>query len=211
MNKNQENKLSMYLAVQRCLTQHQTVWNTLPIATTLVNQFNTALQNLQNTARTKAYFDTSAGELKRAARQTMTDKAFTLMQTLLTYASINNDTTLSKTLNYTSRDFRQARDTQIKVMVEVIRDKANAYLSNLRDYGISANTITDLNTAITAYRDLISKPLADRTEKKQINANLKNLFSIADDLLRNKLDRLLMQFNGSTFYTVYVEARRLNK
>lgn len=211
MNNTQEEKLSMYLAVQQYLNSDPTAWNGLPIAVNLVGELNALITNIQNTARQKQTIHYNTGKIKKEKAKIMAERGIAVAKIIQAYASVNEDRQLANDIYYTLTDITKARDNDAKVFVEVIFNKGQEMANDLADYGLTPAMLTNLDTAITEFGAIMSMPIANRDSRKQVNSQLKDLIAAADDLLKNKLDRLFVQYKGSPFHQMYQDARKMNK
>ncbi|PCH92464.1 MAG: hypothetical protein COB85_08110, partial [Bacteroidetes bacterium] len=93
----------------------------------------------------------------------------------------------------------------------LIHDEANTVVANLGDYGIAAAELTDLQGKIDDYEAIVASPRNAITDRSTATAELENLFNKGDDVLNNKLDKLLNQFTQSNpeFTTQYASSRKI--
>ena len=79
------------------------------------------------------------------------------------------------------------------------------------DYGITAATLTGLQTRIDAYNLIAAGPQVAKAEKSSATDLLDQEFARADSILADRIDGLMKQLQGSgtTFYDDYINARKI--
>ena len=82
-------------------------------------------------------------------------------------------------------------------------------MADLADYDVSAATLTDFQSKITAYGGVNGKPRSARSNSRAAGELLKTEFAAVDRLLDKQLDGLMAKFKSSNppFYAAYVAAR----
>jgi hypothetical protein len=81
----------------------------------------------------------------------------------------------------------------------------------LAPYGITAATLTALQTRISAYVAVIGAPRVVRVKISTATEMLDTEFARADMILNDRIDGLMEQFkdSGTSFYADYKNARRI--
>ncbi len=79
----------------------------------------------------------------------------------------------------------------------------------INEYGASEEQITDLKMDLDEFLTMNGMPRAYRIASDVATQDLKNLFVEANDILTNKLDRIMKIFKRSdlNFYNGYLAAR----
>jgi hypothetical protein len=77
----------------------------------------------------------------------------------------------------------------------------------LPDIGLTEGKLDLLETRIETYNLLLGSPRAARGEKTAATTNLQQALDDLDRLLEKGLDKLVLQFKGTDFYTQYLLAR----
>ena len=103
----------------------------------------------------------------------------------------------------------RGRDTEVHTKCQLIHDKADPIIGSLADYGLVAADLTDLQSKIDSYMDIIPKPRTAISNKKTATSDLTIHFTEADSLLNDMLDKLMEQYKTSDaeFYITYFNAR----
>jgi hypothetical protein len=107
--------------------------------------------------------------------------------------------------------FTRARDDQRDDITQQIHDLANTNIAALGPFGITAATLSALQTRIGAYIAVIGSPRVARVKISTATEMLDTEFARADMILNDRIDGLMEQFknSGTSFYADYKNARRI--
>lgn len=150
--------------------------------------------------------------LDKAMLQTqMVDMALRVGGALKAFASDSNNSDLLARADVTKSTFTRARDDQRDDIAQRIHDLANTNIAALGPFGITAATLTALQTRISAYVAAIGSPRVARVKISTATEMLDAEFARADTILNDRIDGLMEQFksSGTTFYADYKNARRI--
>ena len=205
----QEDKLSMYYGVKGTCERYQTTWTTNAVFAATYYLWVAKLPLIEQNRDAQIIETTGVTTDKKGKRTVMTDKALFIGNRLQSYANVVGNTEILESVQYTATDMKKARDTDVIGICNAIVTKANANVTALATYGVTAALITDLQTAITAYSATLSKPTAAKAQTKTATENLAKLFKEADDLLVKRLDLDIELFKTSKpdFYSQYKTSR----
>lgn len=205
----QEDKLSMYYAVEAACEKHQAAWQSLPAFVTHHAAFTAEVSAISAAAETQQQGVTGATRDKSAARETMADRAHAIAAALGAWALTEEQNQLAAEISFTRSDFLYERDTDSERNARKVHTEATANLASLADYGIDQAKLDDLDAAITAYHTALTAPRGAITDRKAATAALREGFSKADDLLNNRLDKLvpILAPDHPGFATDYGNAR----
>jgi hypothetical protein len=103
------------------------------------------------------------------------------------------------------------RDQLRDDIAQEIHDLANDNLVALATYGVTAATLTALQTRIDAYDLIVVGPQTAAAKRTTTTAMLRVEFTRGMMLVNDRIDPLMEQFNGSgtTFYADYKNARNI--
>jgi uncharacterized phage infection (PIP) family protein YhgE len=209
MTARQDNKLSMYLAVQKVLAQHASIWNAIPVAKVLEADFSKCITEIQTTVRRQEQLLTGVARDKTGLRLAMAEKAHTLAQAMVAYADMNNKMELAARMNRSLSEFAHSRDTRSKELAEQVLQDLRNELNNLSDYGVKQQDLDQLDALIGAYAEKIGAPRAAVTGRREATQTLAQCFDDTDKLLKNRLDKVMLQLRDKPFYKVYKNARTM--
>jgi len=125
------------------------------------------------------------------------------------YASKINDNELKQKVNYTPSDLRNSRDTILKDICQTIHNEANAVVANLADYGKTPADLAQQQQEIDDFAAILAKPRTAIGTRATATTRLVALFQQGDDLLKNQLDKLMVNYQTSEpkFHNQYQNAR----
>jgi hypothetical protein len=211
MNAKQENKVSMYSAVDAVLSENQNVWQTLPAFAAAVTGFRNGVANIQTLAQARNSSTKGVTADKQSKRETMEAAALEVAGAVAAFASDTGNRELQAKADFSDSDLRRARDTEITTICQGIHDEANAVVANLADYGVVAQTLTDLQAKINAYNSSVGKPASAKSNVQAAGASLDSAIADVDKVLDEKLDKLATKFRTSQrgFFDAYSAARSI--
>ncbi|MEP6820867.1 MAG: hypothetical protein ABI946_00795 [Chthoniobacterales bacterium] len=207
----QENKLSMYRTVQTVLKNNTAEVATIVALDLQVTNLNSSIALIDSLAQAQAS-ETSGVTIDKAnVSDEMVDMTMRVAGALKAFASVGNDETLLKKASLTKSDLVKARDEMRPTMAQEIHDLANTNIAALSDYGITAATLTALQTRIDAYKLVAAGPQVAKAEKSTATDLLDQEFARADTILNERIDGLIKQLQGSgtTLYDDYTNARKI--
>lgn len=209
MTDGQENKLSMYFSTQKVVNKYNSIWSGAPAFVTIFGNFETAIQDIQDTRLVQEGEITGVTVDKAEAKEAAISAGLEIATAVFAYASVNNNNTLKAKVDYSPSDLRRSRDTVLIDRLQVIHDEANGVIGALGDYGIDATDLTDFQSAIDAYENVVQDPREAIGDRASATAALVTLFDDADKLLKEQLDKLMEQYKAPNkkFYAQYFNAR----
>lgn len=206
----QERKLSMYLVVKDLLSQtsNATIVTALPSFGGFLTSFNSGVTSLQTIREAQELDRTGIAVNKNELKIDLIFKAIDIARKVTAYAKANNLSILAGEVSYSESDLKKSADTILRDKCQVIYAKANANLTALATFGVTAALLTALQTAITNYNFAIPRPRLGIVTKKQATNQIKVLFKSIDILLE-KMDSIVEVVRNSqlVFYKNYIDAR----
>ncbi len=130
---------------------------------------------------------------------------------LQAYAAFNNDTVLAGKVKFVKSDFTRARETDVEAMISpfiaIVREKIN----ELVDFSITEESIVEMETSLDNFKVLIGQPRTIRNQAFAAMTVLDELFDETNNLLKDKLDKLMIrfEFTNSEFFSEYKRARTI--
>lgn len=211
MTKAQENKMTMYLGLSEILNQHAAILQTLPAGKNAQEEFNQKIEAIKTKSKEKEAMTAGKTVTKNEARARLIDKVQLVAASIFTHAVEIGDNEQKERFNLRKYYLLRCRDTQIIEIAEMIHETATHQAADLVIYGVQPETLTELSKQIQEYK----QAFADREQSvaRRITARgvLQDLFHEADEILRNRLDRLMENFKTShpEFYGAYHSGRRV--
>ena len=211
MKGSQENKLSMYLAVQKVCADNDSVWTGLPAFVGSFSAFEAKIAGIESTGQIQTEDKTGIAKDKSVLSDELVKKAIAVSTSVHAFAIDQKNNELLESIDYSRSELAGGRDTELYSKCQIIHDKANAIVGDLGDYGTVAADLADLQSKIDEYGAIIPKPRTAINNKKAATSDLVSHFEEADILLNDKMDKLMEQFGDDDpeFYAIYFNARKI--
>ena len=149
MTGNQENRYSMFLAVQKVCNDNNAVWGGVPAFVTAFGLFETGITNINSTRLQQEKDLKGIAEDKKVKEDDMIEKSLGLIGPLIAYANVTNNEPLRQEIDFSERELKRARDTILENKCQIVQDRANTHSVDLiASYGVTALQITAQNTSI---------------------------------------------------------------
>jgi hypothetical protein len=191
MNDDQEDKLSMYYAVIAAAEKHETAWQPLPAFVTQYGNFTTHVDTIRDLAEDQIQGITGATRDKAQRRQAMAELAFPVATAVQAWALENDNAELADRVGFSMSDFLNGRDTIAEERAQVVHDEGETNLAGLGDFGVTQQLLDDSQATIDAYHEFLTAPREAITDRKAATAAMRVAFADADDVLKNRLDKLI--------------------
>ncbi len=213
MNDIQENKLSSYEATNIVLNKdnYKALWNPIANIVEVVTQFQTLVGEIQTLAIAQEQIITGYATSKEDTRTRLTEATLKVINGVVTYAIFENDTELKESMNYTYSDLRNSRDNILAEIAANVYTVADPLKVQLADYLVSEAEIALVDTLKNQFLEQLAEPRAALANKKETTAELEQKFNAVDDLLKNKMDRVILIFKPGNpeFVMNYFNARKI--
>jgi hypothetical protein len=149
-------------------------------------------------------------KLKRQYRSALMLLGMDVGSRLVALSSNTNNTTLQTLVDYTESDYKRSTDIKLLSICQVIRDNANANITALAPYGITAAIVANLQTAINNLSAVIPKVRIDKTGSSEITKQLAGYFKTLKATWQ-KVDTLvdMVRISNPSFYSEYQKARKV--
>jgi hypothetical protein len=183
MNKLQESRLSMYLAVRDFLLQNGETTKDLP-------NYEANFKDLQNTIEEiQAIAEVQKSNIKGHAKdkKLLKERLITLVldnsNKLNAYASFSGNVKLQSEVETNFTRLKRAPDTGLRDYAQIIYDKAESNIDALASYGITKETQSEMGDYISKYNAALSGPRLAKTEIVKATKQMSWLFEHADLML----------------------------
>jgi len=147
---------------------------------------------------------------KNLLRATLIAQAVEIGRRVVAYATNVNNNTLLALVDYTETDLKRSTDSNLVSICQVIRDNANTNVAALATYGVTAATITALQTSITSFNNTIPKGRVDTTDSGEATQQLVTLFKTLSTNWA-KIDKLIEMVRTAqpVFYDEYRKVHKI--
>jgi hypothetical protein len=209
MNKLQENRLNMFLAVKAYLLTKLTVLASLPNFTAFFTGFQELLAAILSLIEKQSFDKKGLTYLKRELKLNLTTITGDNTRKLYAYALYINDHVLIAETNISQSKLKAKSDTTLKEFAEGIYNRAELHQTDLTAYGITTATQLVFRTAIDDFEAAMTKPRLSDAESKEITRQRDDDYVAADKLL-DQLDALLeiIRYSDPNTYKAYKLARK---
>jgi hypothetical protein len=210
MTNKQESHLTMAMAASSYLAANATITATLSNFATYFTPLQSQVTQIQTIREQQEFDKTGIAENKKQLRATLTAQAIDVARRVVAYATNVNNTILLAEVSYTESDLKKSPDTILKDRSQVIYDRANANVTALTTYGVTAAILTTLLASITSFNTAIPKPRMGIADKKQATDQLVALFDALDANFY-KIDTLveMVKIAQVNFYNEYKNLRKI--
>ena len=201
----------MYYAVQKVCNDNNATWKGLPAFVLAFGEFSGSLSKLEETLETQVKKIAGVSEDKTAMRKALTEKALETGNAVFAYASDKKNETLKSKVDFSPSDLKKERDTILIQHCQLIKDEAGGVIEELGNYGLGTSDLDNFQTMIDEFTKAISLPRAAITERKGATSNLEERIGEIDDVLNDKMDRLMDKFKApnADFYKQYFDVRSI--
>lgn len=211
MNAKQSAKVNMYRTVQELCNNSIAIVKTNAAFEQAYTSFSTKVSNILKAAAVESTTITGITIDKGVAKKAMCQNAADIAALVFAYANNTKNNTLKQSVNYSISDLLRMNNNLVLSTCQNMYNIVNANLSNLDKYGVTADMLKSFQTSIDNFTSQSSKPTATRSVKSTYTSNIKELMKEADDVLKNELDKLVVNFKAAhpDFVKTYKNARTI--
>ena len=211
MNKFNGSRLNMYDTVIAYCTSNAATTASVPAFQTALTAFQTTVAQIHSTLQMEATDITGITDEKTQLKQALCEQATNLTASIFALACATNNMPLKKQTNLTSSDFKTIGDDMLVPTCSNIHDLLNTNVAALAPYNITAATVTGFQAAIDAYKTIVVSPRNAVSQRVAHKTTLENLFKQANDILKNQMDKVSLQFQTTSvgFYNAYKNNRSI--
>lgn len=211
MTKNQENRYSMYLVLQDFVEKNPTKVNALPRFMEFWTSFAYCITEIQTQRAVQEASKKGFAKEKDKFKGQLVVQAASILKKLKAYAMVEENSVLESELKYTESELKRSADTILHDRCQLILERAKDHLPNLAAYQITQTMLDALAEAIAKYKQAIPNPRTGTVDRKAATTSLATCFDTADNLLRNKIDKLIdiLHESDTAFYSKYLELRSI--
>lgn len=213
MNALQEAKLKMYRTTESYCNDHTAIIASNVAFQTAFNNFKTNIAHIISTAQADDVPITGITMDKIKSKEKVCRMTAETAGVIYAYASTVGDNTLKMEVDLTVSDLTRMREDSLAARCQNIHDAGVENLSALGDYGITQDALNSLQTAIDTYSADTPKTRTAISHRKTMTANLAALFDETDQLLKDRMDKLVQTFKAAhpDFVQTYEATRRIVK
>ena len=211
MNAQHTAKLTMYRTTEQIQDMNASIVAAVPALVTLITAFKAIIVSILETSELTNVNLSGIAADKGNAKDNLARTASDFADIIAAFASATKNSALKQEVNYSYYKLAKMRDESLAPVCRIIYNRAEENLDALRDYGITTQKLALFDTAINDYAAKSPKTRTAIVNRQAQNANLRELFKQADDILNNQMDGLMKNFRTthSDFYNAYSAAREV--
>lgn len=211
MDSKLEAKMNMYDAVLAHCNANPLIVNSVPAFQTAVTTFRDIFEDLTDATQAEIQIISGITVDKAEQRKTLVQLAFDMAGQIFAFASATDNHILKGQVSYVFSDLNRLKDELLAPACQNILAAANANAVALVPYGVTAAKITELDDAISDYAAAVPGPRNAVSQRAAITNTIKDLFKSGDEMLKEQLDKLVIQFKTTEpeFYNAYKNNRVL--
>ena len=210
MNKEQGIYLNTFLATQAYLDEQTSVWSAIPKITSYKNNLDELIARIGEKSE-EVHQGTGVGKRKEALKTGIAVKLSSVSGILQSFALDTGNNDLALKVKLSKSDILKLKDTELESNVKSVLGEAQNHLAELADYGLTNAVLEEVQTSLDEFHALLGKPRSILNNKYVALSSLDELFNECNDLLRNRMDNLMLMFrdNQAEFYEGYQRARTI--
>lgn len=211
MNDRLENKYTMYKAVETLLDNNAVKTATIPALTTAITNFKNFIVQISDMEQARSTSTSGKAADKKQKEDALISEAVPVAAALKALGSATNNTELAVIGKATKSSLYALRDTELDKDTQIIHDTANENIADLADYGVTAATLTSLQTRIDDFIAALGVREEGSALRVAAGIEVSSLFKDNDIILKNQMDAMMEQFRESDtlFYNEYQSARTI--
>ena len=210
MNKDQENRLSMYLTFAQFQMHHTSITNGLPKYNKNSTLFLKTVPEIQKIWEQQIISTRGITEVKKQLKERLIVLIADSARKLGAYAKFTNNAELAEETKISESKLMKSADMAVRSYGQIVYDLAQPLVGELTAYDITEQTQATLAKAIADYNEMIGRPGAEKVSGSQITKQLAQLFKTADAALKNMdIAVEIVRTKDPSFYGAYKGARKI--
>ena len=209
MTQDQDNIGTMFDTTAKFLDDNNSVWSGTVAFADAVTRAKAGIELVDTSADTQQKPTAGLAADKAQLRSDLEDKILEIAHQLAASAAKNGQGDLAEQVHVSKSSLDQMQDNDLEQTAERIVFLANNNIGALADYGILPADVTALDTARTAFKEMITVPRQAAASRKAQTQSLPQLIANVRSIFRNELDKMMTPFKKSNtdFYGGYFAAR----
>jgi len=209
MTANQRNRLAMLIALSHVFNDFKEELSSIPAQKQNIESFFEYLQKIKEAHKIQQGYSSANSKLKTKEEAEMIQATVQVAAAIYVYAHSTNQPGLKSKVSISPSSLQRLADKDLEIACVNIYDLALTIVEHLADYGITPESIAKLKKEIDDFAALIASPRSEIVTRSQATAELRVLFTQMDDLLRHKIDKLMVMFEMAQpkAYKTYLAAR----
>lgn len=209
MNKNQINKLRMFVAVDLVLRNYSELFESLAPLVLGHQRLKDGLLQLEANRLVQEANNTGLTDSKTDLRTKLIDRLIKFLAALKAHAIATNNLELKEKVNYPKSKLTIVSDPVLYDIGSLVVSLAMPILPELAKYLITTEKVTELTTSLTNFKEAIPQKRVATSTSKVSTENIGDVINSLHTLLKEELDALmlLLEEDQPDFYKAYKNAR----
>ena len=210
MKKSYDSRLRMYSATYDVLTEHAATFATYPAMLAAYNELGIRVRKLvslkmQQEADRKGYT-----RAKKEVRSALATSALKLRGKVAAFAKETGNEVLFGEMNISDSKIIYGKSTTALTLSQSIYEAADAMPAPAKtQYEITPAVMTAMLAIIDEYSVIMSAPRIAAVKRKTQTKEISESVIFCSLYLRDTLDGLMREYDNTTFFTEYTNARRI--
>ena len=207
----QKAKLQMAKGLVTFLDENSTIVALVTAFQTALGGLKTKIIGIDDTAELSSLSIRGITTEKRNFKSKLCQLTFDLAGMVYAYAVDTGNSTLKQEMKISPSTLKRKTDAELVQMCQAIHDRAAENVNPLKDYGVTADMLTELQTSIDNYAAASPKPRTAIGKRKTRTEIVAQLFRELDEILNDRMDALMGKFRTShpEFYQTYFNLREV--
>jgi len=208
METKQTNRQAMNKTVANYMELHNDVWNDMAPMSPAVEELRNKIAAIDIAVQQQAT-PSGAADSKAEARDALEDVLFLVCEALAVLAHSTNDHDLLVLTSSSASQLARLPGDELLTLAATVLERANTKKTELATLQVTQANLDELATARVVFADAKEQPRADTVERVTQTKSLSTLMREANDIFRNRIDRMVNLFSRTNpaFVTGYRAAR----
>jgi hypothetical protein len=209
MDKIQINQKEMFDTVVTYLDTNVALWSSIAKVGEFKNAFSDVLSQIDEAQFAQQEAQVFLGKNKKQLKSVVAQKADILNDGIEAFALVTGKAKLEQKMATSYSELNRLRNADFAPAIKAIVKAAENHMEALADYGVTTEQVESLKTDFDGFLAINGQPRAYRVASVQATKDLALLFEQANDILDNKLDKVISIFKrrDPNFYNGYQAAR----
>lgn len=201
----------MFRTVLSVLNNFSSVWNTNAAFAAMVALLQNYINQLVADDQWQQTGTKGATAARHQGRQAFVNLVLQQAQGGFAYATATGNAALKVACKITLSTLNRLSDMELVADARNVHDALMPFVSSMAPYGVSANSLANLQTAANAFTAQSAQPSAAKAIVSVATEDADKTTRLASALLKEQLDPMMMQFMLSQplFYNQYMAARTI--
>ena len=203
------NRYQMVLSARNYLDTSNATWSAIPIMNTLKAKLDDLILGIGEELKATGQSSKGITIGKNDLKEQISIKTAVLSGSLSAYAAISENPNLLINGSFLKSDIKNMRDVELPERVTNLTDLLTSHRKALVEYGVTKAQVTDLETSVDDFRELVGQPRLKRSQANLAKKAAEELVESAMEVLNDKMDKVMLQFQftNPSFYEGYKRAR----